>query len=169
MAVTNIARSLRDAELVIKDGTTPTPQSLTLQIDEGDLTWTVRTRTIEIRDRGSLITGHTRKGDDEPISLSFSARWTQLIGKSADGADPLQLYEMLMFTSGANVVSTSSTGEQETLQLEFTLTDPAGAASEKVTFSKVYRETLRLSEGDTFNLIQFSGRSFETQPAIARV
>ena len=74
-----------------------------------------------------------------------------------------------MLTSGASVVSTSSSGEQETLQFEFTLTDPAGAASEKVKFSKVYRETLRLSEGDTFNRIQFAGRSFEAQPTIARV
>jgi len=169
MAVTNIVRNLRDGELVITDGTSGTPQSLTVLLDEGDLSWTQRTNTIEIKDRGSIAAGHTRPGDDESVSLSFTARWTQLIGKSALGSDPLQLYEMLMFTSGANVVSTSAAGEQETLQLEFTVLDPAGVASEKVTFAKVYRESLTMSEGKDFNLISFSGRDFEVIPTIARV
>ena len=169
MAVTNIVRNLRDSELVIKDGTTPTPQSLTVLLDEGDLTWTERANTIEILDRGSIAAGHTRKGDEESIVLSFSAKWTQLIGKSAAGGDPLQLYEFLMFVSGASVVSTSPTGEQDTLQLEFTIVDPAGVAGEKVTFAKVYRESLTMSEGDDSNQITFSGRDFEVAPTIARV
>ena len=169
MAVTNIVRNLRDGQLVIKDGTTPTPQSLTVLLDEGDLTWTERANTIEIKDRGSISAGHTRKGDEESMALSFSAKWTQLIGISADGGDPLQLYEFLMFVSGASVVSTSSTGEQDTLQLEFTIVDPAGAAGEKVTFAKVYRESLTMSEGDDFNQIAFSGRDFEVAPTIDRV
>ncbi len=169
MAVTNITRNLRDGELVIKDGTTPTPQSLTVLLDEGDLTWTERANTIEIKDRGSLADGPTRKGDEESISLSFTAKWTQLIGKAADGGDPLQLYETLMFTSGASIVSTSPSGEQDTLQLEFTVLDPAGAASEKITFAMVYRESLTMSEGDDSNQITFSGRDFEVTPTIARV
>lgn len=169
MAVTNIARSLRDGELVIKDGTTPTPQSLTLLLDEGDLTWTERANTVEVKDRGSLAAGHTRKGDEESISLSFTVKWAQLIGKAAGGGDPLQLYEMLMFTSGASVVSTSPTGEQDTLQLEFTVLDPAGAASEKITFAKVYRESLTMSESDESNQIVFTGRDFEVIPTIVRV
>jgi len=169
MAVTNIVRNLRDGELVITDGTSGTPQSLTILLDEGDLSWTQRNNTIEVKDRGSIADGHTRKGDDESVSLSFTVKWTQLIGKSADAADPLQLYEFLMFTSGGNVVSTSGTGQQETLQLEFTIVDPAGVASEQVTFAKVYREQLTMTEGDDFNLIAFTGRDFETTPTVSRV
>lgn len=168
MAVTNLVRNLRDGELVIKDGSSPV-KSLTLLLDEGDLTWTQRTRTLEVKDRGSIAAGHLRKGDDESVSLSFSAKWTQLIGKSANSADPLQLYEFLMFASGLGVNSTSSAGEQETLQFEFTVTDPAGAASEKITFGKVYRESLTMSEGADYNVIAFSGRHFATAPVIARV
>jgi hypothetical protein len=168
MAVTNIVRNLRDGELVIKDAT-GTPQSLTVLLDEGDLSWTARSNTIEVKDRGSIADGHTRKGDDESISLSFTAKWAQLIGKSAGGADPLQLYEMLMFASGANLASTSPDGEQDTLKFEFTVLDPAGAASEKITFAKVYRESLTMSEGDDYNLISFTGRDFETAPAVVRV
>ena len=133
MAVTNIVRNLRDGQLVIKDGTPGTPQSLSVLIDEGNLKWTERSNTVEVKDRGSIADGHLRKGDDESVLLSFTARWTQLIGKSADAADP------------------------------------AGVASEKVTFAKVYRESLSLSEGDEFNQMALTGRDFEVAPTIARV
>ena len=169
MTVSTITRNLRDGELVIRDAASPVPNSLTVVLDEGDLSWTVRASTIEVLDRGSIAAGHTRPGDDESTSLSFSARWTQLIGRAAVPADPLQLYEFLMFLSGSGAVSTSPAGQQNTLQFEFTVLDPAGVASEKITFAKVYRESLSMSEGDAANVISFSGRSFETQPAITRV
>jgi hypothetical protein len=168
MPISQLTRTLRDGELVIRDGSNP-PLTLTLLLDEGDLTWTQRQRTLEIKDRGSIAAGHTRKGDEESVSLSFTARWTQLLGRSVNAADPLQLYEMLMFAAGSGVVSTSSPGEQETLTLEFTVRDPAGVASERVTFEKVYRESLTMSEGNESNLIAFSGRAFQTAPTISRL
>ena len=168
MGVTNLVRSLRDGELVIRDGSSPA-QTLTVLLDEGDLTWTQRANTIEVKDRGSIAAGHTRKGDDESVSLSFTAKWTQLIGKAANALDPLQLYEFLMFAAGANVESTSGDGEQDTLQFEFTISDPAGVAGERVTFAKVYRESLTMSEGNEANLISFTGRDFEVAPVVVRV
>jgi hypothetical protein len=168
MAVTNLTRNLRDGELVLKDGSA-TPKVLTVVLDEGDLTWTQRQQTLEIKDRGSIAAGHLRKGDDQSVALSFTARWTQLVGKSAAPGDPLQLYEMLMFAEGSGIESTSGPGEQETLTLEFTVVDPAGVASERITFEKVYRESLTMSEGEGSNLIAFSGRAFQTQPAVERV
>ncbi len=148
MAVSNLVRNLRDAELVLRDGASPTALSLAVLLDEGDLSWTEKVNTIEIKDRGKISGGHLRRGDDESVSLSFSAKWTQLIGKAASSGDPLQLYEFLTFASGAGIKSTSADGEQETLTFEFTILDPAGVASEKVTFSKVYRESLSMNEGD---------------------
>jgi hypothetical protein len=168
MPISQLTRNLRDGELVILDGSA-TPKSLTVLLDEGDLTWTQRQRTIEVKDRGSIAAGHTRKGDDESVALSFTARWTQLLGRSVSGADPLQLYEMLMFLEGADLVSTSPAGEQETLTLQFTVLDPAGQASERITFEKVYRESLTMSEGNESNQIAFSGRAFQTAPTVTRV
>lgn len=168
MAVSTITRNLRDGELVIKDGA-GSPATLNVLLDEGDLTWTQRQRTIEVKDRGSIALGHTRKGDEESVSISFTAKWTQLVGKGENGADPLQLYEMLMFHPDAGLVSTSGAGEQETLTLEFTISDPADVATEKVVFEKVYRESLTMSEGEDANLIAFSGRAFQTAPTIVRV
>lgn len=167
MSVTNLVRNLRDGELVIKDGSSPA-NSLTVLLDEGDLSWTQRVRTIEVKDRGSIAAGHTRKGDDESVSLSFSAKWTQLLGKSANGADPLQLYELLTFAGALGLTSTSGDGQQDTLQFEFTVTDPTGAASEKITFARVYRESLTMSEGGDYNVISFTGRDFEVAPVVAR-
>ncbi len=36
-------------------------------------------------------------------------------------------------------------------------------------FTKVYRESLTMSEGEKANLIAFSGRSFSTGPTVTRV
>ena len=168
MPVSQITRNLRDGELVIKDGSTP-PQTLTVVLDKGDLSWSQRQRTVEILDRGSIAAGHTRKGDEQSLHLSFSAKWTQLIGKSALATDPLQLYETLMFLSGSGVKSTSRTGEQDTLQFEFTVHDPAGVSSEKIIFHKVYRVALTMSEADDANHIAFTGCSFETAPTVQRI
>jgi|GEM_PF-1831486 len=169
MSVTNVVRNLRDGQLTIKDATSGTPQSLTVFLDEGNLNWSQTTRTIVVTDRGLLSTGHTRKGNEQPLKISFSAKWTQLIGKSNNPSDALQLYEFLMFLTGANIVSTSSAGEQETLLFEFTITDPSGTASEKITFGKVFRDTLTMSERNTANLISFVGRDFASSPVIQRV
>ncbi|MEZ6065177.1 MAG: hypothetical protein R3B90_05605 [Planctomycetaceae bacterium] len=168
MPTSQLTRNLRDGELVLRDGSEP-PHTLTVLLDEGDLTWTQRQRTIEIKDRGSIAAGHLRRGDDESVTLAFTAKWSQLIGKSAHAADPLQLYEMLMFAPAANITSTSSAGEQDTLTLEFSVIDPAGIASEKITFAKVYRETLTMAEGADFNTIAFTGRAFQTAPTVTRL
>lgn len=167
MAVSGLVRNLRDGELVIKDASDP-PNMLTVVLDEGDLNWVERQRTIEVKDRGSIQNGHTRRGDEESVAVSFTAKWTQLLGRSVSAEDPLQLYEMLMFKSGSGLTSTSALGEQNTLRLEFTVRDPAGEAHEKIAFAKVYREQLTMSEGADYNLIAFRGRDFEVSPSIDR-
>lgn len=169
MAISNVIRNLRDAELMIEDGSSPDPLVLTVVMDEGDLTWTERRSTIEVKDRGRISGGHLRKGDDVSVSLSFSAKWTQLLGKSVLSGDPLQLYEFLTLASGSGVVSTSGAGEQETLTFRFRVVDPAGVSSEEVVFEKVYRESLSLSEGEDYNVIAFSGKAFVVSPTVLRV
>ncbi len=168
MTITNIIRNLRQGTLVIQDGSTPEPQRLTIRFDRGDLSWTERTNTIVVKDRGSLAQGHIRPSNEEPVELTFTAYWTQLLGQSIDDVDPLQLYEFLNFLSGADVVSTSPAGEQETLQFEFTVADPAGEASETIVFAKVYKDTLTLRESPEFNEIAFKGFDFEPKPTVLR-
>lgn len=163
MSTNQLTRNLRDGELKLVDGA---GASLTVFLDDGDLSWTETVNTIEVKDRGSIAAGHTRPGEDESVELSFTAKWTTLVGAASD---PLGLYEFLTVSSSAGVVSTSQVGEQKTLTVEFTVSDPAGGDAERVTFLKVYRETLTMSEGDDANRIAFAGRAFATQPAVARV
>lgn len=169
MQTTNIIRNLRDSRLVLRDGTDPSPQQLVVPIVAGSLSWTEWTESIEVKDRGSIAAGHLRLGDEHAVTLSFSAQWSQLIGKAADAGEPLQLYEFLTFAGGANLVSTSSPGEQQTLTLEFIIADPTAQRSERIRFENVYRETLSLLEGDPLNQIQFTGKSFATSPIVNRL
>lgn len=168
MAVSNVVRNLRDGELRISDGATPA-NALTVILDEGNLSWTQRSQTIEIKDRGSIADGHLRRGDQQSTTISFSAKWTQLVGRSANSADPLQLHEVLTFAAGTNLKSTSRPGEENTLQFEFVVTDPAGIASERIVFAKVYRDTLTLREAPDANLIVFSGKDFSPTPQVHRI
>jgi hypothetical protein len=164
MAVSNITRNLRDGELTIKDGT-GTPKSLTLTLDNGDLSWDETDSTLEIKDRGVL--SHTRPGDQMSCPLSFSAKWVQLIAASTSGGSTYMLYEMVD-NLNSTFVSVASTGWQFALKYVFQVVDPAGANNETITFNKVHKTTLKCSEGDETNTISFSGVDFEQRPTITR-
>lgn len=162
--MSNLTRNLRDGELVLKDGT-GTPKTLTVLLDEGDLSWTETLDTKEISDRGAL--DHTRPGNEVSCQMDFSTKWTQLIQKSVSSSLDYVVYEFID-NIGGGLASTSGTGQQFTLKYEFTVDDPAGVRGELITFAKVYKDTLTLGEGDEYNTIRFSGRDFETKPTITR-
>ena len=157
----SLTRNLRDGQLTLVDGA---GETLDVLLDDGDLSWTETLNTIEVLDRGSIAAGHLRPGDDVPVELSFTAKWTQLI-RSGGTTDPLALYQ---FLTHDGVTSTSPDGEQQTLRLVFTVADPQGGGAETITFDRVYRQTLTMSEGDDANRIAFAGRSFATQPTVTR-
>lgn len=162
--MSNLTRNLRDGALVIKDGS-GTPKSLTLLLDEGDLSWTETLDTKEISDRGVL--DHTRPGNEVSCQMDFSVKWTQLISKTVSSGQDYVVYEFLN-NIGGGLTSTSGTGQQFTTKHEFTVADPAGVRGELITFAKVFKNTLTLGEGDEYNTIRFSGRDFETKPVITR-
>ena len=155
-----LTRNLRDGELTLIDGD---DTALAVLLDDGDLSWTETVSTVEVLDRGSIAAGHTRPGDDVPVELSFTAKWTQLV--HADG-DPHTLYEFLSVADP--IRSTSDAGEQRTLTLEFAVADPSGGPTERVRFDRVFRQSLTMSEGDDANRIAFTGRSFASRPTVTR-
>lgn len=165
MAVSTLTRNLRDGQLVVRDGA-GTPKTFTLTLDEGDLNWTETTETREIMDRGAL--DHTRPGNEVACDLNFSTKWNQLISFTGNSSDGNVLYEMVN-NLGSNYTSTSGTGQQFTLEYVFTVTSPTGSGGETVTFAKVFKTTMDMSEGDEYNTVSFSGRDFEVRPTIARV
>lgn len=167
MAVNNCNRTLRDGSLTINDGTSPTPKTMTLTLDTGDLSWT-ETRTVVKRlDRGKIQGGCIRPGNEENVTLSFSTAWTQLLGFTEDSLDPTFLYEILNNEADA-YTSTFSTCFY-TVEFVFTVSPCGGVGAETITFAYVYHTTLTMSEGDDSNMINFDGEDWELRPTVARV
>lgn len=164
MAFTRVARNLRDSELVIEDGTTPTPLACAVTLEEGDVSWTETNEPILIYDRGVL--DHARPGTEVPCEVSFSAMWTQFIQFTVDSSDPIVPYEILNNLENA---FTSTIEGIYANRFEFTVTDPEGVASELITFSSVVKTSLECTEGDEFNTLSFSGQHLDERPTITRV
>lgn len=82
MAYSTAPKVRRDGVIKLKDGTTPTPVSLTVDYEEGNFSFeqTKADRTI-IRDRGTIKS--VRKGDDQPITGSFTIYMRQFTSSSA--------------------------------------------------------------------------------------
>jgi len=162
-----MVRNLRYGQLVVKDGA-GSPASLTLVLDEGDLSWTEKDDVAVIYDRQTIMYGIPKK--DQPCELKFSTKWTQLIGKSHSSTYAIEFYEMVN-NLDSTFTSVGTCGEVFQLKYEFTVTSPCGSTgnSEKVTFNRVFKTSLELGENEEANKISFSGTSLEVRPTITRV
>ena len=82
MAYSTAPKVRRDGVIKLRDGTSPTPVSLTVDYEEGNFSFdqTKADRTI-IRDRGTIKS--VRKGDDQPITGSFTIYMRQFTSSSA--------------------------------------------------------------------------------------
>lgn len=75
--------NLKDAYIKLSDGAS-TPNTLTIKVGEGNLTYSEK-RTMEYSlDRGNL--DDVREGDDVPMDVSIDLVWEYLIGSSSTGA-----------------------------------------------------------------------------------
>jgi len=169
MASSTTTKNLRDGSMQVWDGT-GTPLKITLDLLEGNLTFTETINTVNVLDRGSL--DHQRTGDEAAVTGSFTAKYTEFISDSGDG--PL-LYEVLTDTGEAasdNWISTSATATDVwTLTVYFSILDPDTADStryENVKFSKFSPTSIEFSEGDEFDTIAVSFQAFEVRPTITK-
>ena len=82
MAYSTAPKVRRDGVIKLRDGTTPTPIYLTVDYEEGNFSFeqTKSDRTI-IRDRGTIKS--VRRGDDQPITGSFTIFMRQFTSPSA--------------------------------------------------------------------------------------
>ena len=72
MASNTKTKNLRHGRLLVKSGDTP-PLSLLVAFAEGDFEWTRTRNVIQGKDRHKL--DHLRKGEDEPVEFSFTAKF----------------------------------------------------------------------------------------------
>ena len=82
MAYSTAPKVRRDGIIKLRDGTSPTPVSLTVEYEEGNFSFDqVKSDRIVIRDRGTIKS--VRKGDDQPITGSFTIYMRQFTSSSA--------------------------------------------------------------------------------------
>lgn len=155
-------RSLKDGTLKIADaGGTGGANVITVDLEDGDLAWTERDPVNVIHDRGVL--DHARKANEEPIELSFSMKFQSFSTHAS-----ITPYDALTKTGGASAwVSDEPNSDVYAVILEFTIADPAGGASEVVTFARFCPEERSFAEGDPHNTLSVSGRGIETKPTLS--
>ena len=116
MAYSAAPKVRRDGKITLKDGTTPTPVSLVVDYEEGNFSFDqVKSDRIVIRDRGTIKS--VRKGDDQPLTGSFTIYMRQFTSASAGG-----VLDFINKTNSysANISASSSVATDEyTINIEF--------------------------------------------------
>lgn len=152
------------ATVKIKDATPVTPKSLTVNLGEGNITWTEKRNLIYEKDRGKLAA--VREGDEEPMDVQLSARW-EFITASTGGTETIE--DVLKHVGeGADWVSTETDGCQPfacTIEIEYTpLCDTADI--EKIELQK-FRYT-EVKHDPKSAMLEFTGSCNTTQAVVTR-
>lgn len=162
-----VTKNLRDAELKLTDGDAPA-NVVAVTLDEGDLSYDETNNVNNILDRGIL--DHMRKGDEEPVKVTFTLKFVEFLKQVAD-ADPT-VYEVFKKIGGAAAwVSTNTDGgDVYTLTAEFTIVSPTvGDQNEKIVMNFLHHASVSFSEGDEYDTISFDGEAFVTAATITKV
>jgi hypothetical protein len=162
-----IVRNLTDGALTIRDGTA-SPNTVTVDIDEGDVAITVHKERRIITHRGTIH--HIRPGNQVPVDVAFTMQFSEF--ETATTCTP---FEILTKTNNASAyLGTRSNGvvdgaEDYTTLLLFSITDPGGGAAEVITIDHFAVEEISFNEGEDYSTLAVSGRALITIPAIAKV
>jgi len=153
-------RNLRDGSLAIRDGS---PNSTTVALHDGALTWIEANPVVNVLDRGTL--SHMRPGPESPVTGEFTAKFKSFETAAGD-ASP---YEAIT-RRGAAAAWTSTNddgGDVYAAELVFTIVDPDGGASEVVTFAKACPLRVTFQQGDPYDTLTVAFQDFETAPAVS--
>lgn len=156
-------RSLKDGTIKVSDTSgTGGSNTITVSVEEGDLSYTETNPANFIMDRGVL--DHARKANEEPVDLSFSVRFQSFIADASP-----TLYEALTQTGDATGwTSAFSSTDYYGVIIDFEITDPSsGSVGETLTFDPFAPEEISFSEGDPHDDLSVSGRALITSPSIA--
>ncbi|MGA0312728.1 MAG: hypothetical protein ACO3N4_06610 [Ilumatobacteraceae bacterium] len=148
MAESAIPKVLRDGTLVIKDGTTPTANTHTVQYSDAVSLTLTETAAIHIFNRGTRV--YTRKGNDAIPTISFTVIFTGY----TDGTDGTALDAMRKTGAFSSWVKSLATVEHYNVTLEFTVagTSLGDDADHKMTLTGVRLLDSVPAEGDPYNV-----------------
>jgi hypothetical protein len=141
MAYSTFGRSFKHGSIQMVAGWT-----VTVTTDAGDLSWSVPKPVVQQIQRGDLSSAgsHPIAGPEEPISLTFTVIVTAFATASSTVATPWGV-----MTGASGFTSVGATGEVHQFQLVFAITDPAGGATETITFAKCFLDgSIDFAEGE---------------------
>jgi hypothetical protein len=150
MAISSIAKNMRDGSLTLSDGTTPTALDLTVQYEAGDFSISGLSQGLKdvatYLDRGDLFS--VRHTTATFPSLGFSATLTDVSDTGGGASETLP--DIIMRTTGSPFAGAVSTlgvnADVYTLSLKWTITEPGGG-THTVTCDDCHC-TIDMSEGD---------------------
>jgi hypothetical protein len=156
-------RNLRHGTLILRDGTSITPNTLTIPIAEGDLDFTITKNILRVMNRGKI--DHKRDGDEVEMDIKFSFKfeqWSYAAGAST-GVSPA---DVLLRAGGAAAwVSTGVSCGPWAIDLVFQIKDPCSAtAYEQLVFSGFTPESINFKEGSDSNMVSVTGKAQITAP-----
>jgi hypothetical protein len=165
--MSNSSRNMRDGTIIIRDGS-PTPKTLTLTLDEGNMKFTVKTPSFVVMNRGKIDSRKT--GDETPTEVSFGAKVQQW---SYDYINTgLSLYDALRGIGGADAAGWISTDEcgPFSVDIEFRMANPCNPSQyESLLFKKFHAESVSFSENAEANTLEVSGNALVGEPVRAFV
>jgi len=161
MAVSSVVKNFRDGTILLEDGTTPTPISVTVQYEAGDFSISglnqSNTEATTYLDRGEL--GSVRKTSRTFPTFSFSAHMTDL----SDATDK-QLWDAVNKTGAfASAISTGGSAS-DVFMLKVTLTVEGsnfGDASDHLLVMTNCHCSIDFAEGDP-NTFTINGTVYGT-------
>lgn len=155
-------RNLRDGVVKIADaGGTGGGNSITVDLEDGGLSWTERHPVNIHRDRGVL--DHARLANDEPVEIQLTMKFQSFSTHATTTP-----YDAVTGTGGAAAwVSDEPSSDVYAVIIEIVVDDPAGGSDETITFARVCVEEIQFAEGDEFDTLSFSGRAVITAPTLS--
>lgn len=163
---TPLTRNMRDGQILVKDGASG---SITLDTDEGSLSWEEGNDPRVIKQRGAL--SHLRSGDEEPCKGSFSVKVSKIRGDDTGqgGTDTAGTMRDAFRKEGlCNAwTTTGAAGEPHQVKLVFNIANPdTTGRREVVTFGKVPCPKFSFKEGEEFDTLDVTFIDNETAPTI---
>ena len=157
---------LKDVTIVLLDGTTPTPNTISVKLGEGNLTYT-ENRNIEYRlDRGKL--DEVRVGDEAPMDVSLDAVWEFL---KASSGQPASIEDFMKFRGAAATNKSTDTDPCGPKSIDIRIQNKPGCGTgtekEWITIPDFNYDTIAhdLREGT----LTFAGRANATDASIVRL
>lgn len=154
-------RNLRDGVLTVKaPGSGKTTAWHTVALDEGDLSWTETQNVIEVSDRGVL--SHIRKGDEAPMEVNFTLKY-----QSLEATTGTTCYEALKGVDGASNWKSTRDEDVYCVSLQFEVLDTSDSTEETIMFTDFFWTSIEFGEGDEYNTLSVTGRTYQTAPTIS--